>query len=85
VITTLSTLIISLSGGGSLMITGTGFNGTVTVKFWRNKTIDKTSGNGTSISVSASELNSIGATTGRVSVITSAGQAVSADTLTITP
>jgi hypothetical protein len=85
VITTLSTLTISLSGGGSLMITGTGFNGTVTVKFWRNKTIDKTSGNGTSISVSASELNSIGATTGRVSVITSAGQAVSADTLTITP
>jgi hypothetical protein len=35
--------------------------------------------------VSASELSSIGATTGRVSVITSAGQAVSVDSLTITP
>jgi hypothetical protein len=84
-ITSLSTLTISLSGGGTLTITGTGFTGTVTVKFWRNKTIDKTSGNGTSISVSASELSSIGATTGRVSVITSAGQAVSVDSLTITP
>jgi hypothetical protein len=84
-ITSLSTLTISLSGGGTLTITGTGFNGTITVKFWRNKTIDKTSGNGTSISVSASELNSIGATTGRVSVTTAAGQAVSVDTLTITP
>ena len=84
-ITSLSTLTISLSGGGTLTITGTGFTGTVPVKFWRNKTIDKTSGNGTSISVSASELSSIGATTGRVSVITSAGQAVSVDSLTITP
>jgi hypothetical protein len=84
-ITSLSTLTISLTGGGTLTITGTGFTGTVTVKFWRNKTIDKTSGNGTSISVSATELSSIGATSGRVSVITSAGQAVSVDTLTITP
>jgi hypothetical protein len=84
-ITSLSTLTISLTGGGTLTITGTGFTGTVTVKFWRNKTIDKTSGNGTSISVSATELSSIGATTGRVSVTTAAGQAVSLDTLTITP
>jgi hypothetical protein len=84
-ITSLSTLTISLTGGGTLTITGTGFTGTITVKFWRNKTIDKTSGNGTSISVSATELSSIGATTGRVSVITAAGQAVSVDSLTITP
>ena len=84
-ITSLSTLTISLTGGGTLTITGTGFTGTVTVKFWRNKSIDKTSGNGTSISVSAAELSSIGATSGRVSVITAAGQAVSVDSLTITP
>jgi hypothetical protein len=84
-ITSLSTLTISLSGGGTLTITGTGFSGTVTIKFWRNKTIDKTSGNTTTLTVSAAELNSIGATTGRVSVVTSAGQAVSVDTLTITP
>ncbi len=84
-ITSLSTLTISLSGGGTLTITGTGFTGNVTVKFWRNRTIDKTSGNGTSISVSATELSSIGATSGRVSVITSAGQAISVDSLTITP
>jgi limonene-1,2-epoxide hydrolase len=55
------------------------------VKFWRNKTLSKTSGDTVTISVSASELQSIGATSGRVSVITAAGQAVSVDSLTITP
>jgi hypothetical protein len=68
-----------------LTITGTGFNGTFIVKFWRNKELSKTSGNTTSFTVSATELQSIGATTGRISVITTAGQAVSVDSLTITP
>ena len=84
-ITSLSTTSISLSGGGTLIITGTGFSGSITVKFWRNKTLSKTSGDTVTISVSASELQSIGATSGRVSVITAAGQAVSVDSLTITP
>jgi hypothetical protein len=84
-ITSLSTTTISLSGGGTLTITGTGFTGTVTVKFWRNKTISKSSGDTVTISVTANELQSIGATTGRISVITSLGQAVSVDSLTITP
>jgi hypothetical protein len=84
-ITSLSTLSISRTSGTTLTITGTGFSGTVTVQFWRNKTITKTSGDTYTLSVSAAELNSIGATTGRVSVITAAGQAVSVDTLTITP
>ncbi len=84
-ITSLSTTSISLSGGGTLIITGTGFSGSITVKFWRNKTLSKTSGDTVTISVSASELQSIGATSGRISVITAAGQAVSVDSLTITP
>jgi hypothetical protein len=84
-ITSLSTTSISLSGGGTLTITGTGFTGTITVKFWRNKTISKTSGDSLTIAVTATELNSIGATTGRISVITDNGQAVSLDSLTITP
>ena len=84
-ITGLSTTSISLSGGGSLTITGTGFTGTVTVKFWRNKTINKTSGDSVSISVSVAELSSIGATTGRIAVITSNGEGVSVQPLTITP
>jgi hypothetical protein len=84
-VTGLSTTTISLSGGGTLTITGTGFTGNITVKFWRNKTLSKTSGDTVTISVSASELQSIGATSGRISVITDAGQAVSVDSLTITP
>ena len=84
-ITSLSTTTISLSGGGTLTITGTGFTGSVTVKFWRNKSISKSSGDTVTITVTATELQSIGATTGRISVITSLGQAVSVDSLTITP
>jgi hypothetical protein len=57
----------------------------VTVKFWRNKSISKSSGDTVTITVTATELQSIGATTGRISVITSLGQAVSLDSLTITP
>lgn len=84
-ITGLSTTSISLTGGGTLTITGTGFGGTITVKFWRNKTIDKISGDSTTISVSAAELASIGATSGRIAVITTNGEGVSVQSLTITP
>ena len=84
-ITGLSTTTISLSGGGSLTVTGTGFTGTVTLKFWRNKIINKTSGDSVTISVSAIELGAIGATTGRIAVITTNGEGVSTQTLTITP
>jgi hypothetical protein len=55
------------------------------VKFWRNKSISKSSGDTVTFTVTANELQSIGATTGRISVSTSLGQAVSLDSLTITP
>ena len=84
-ITGLSTLTLSLSAGGNFTITGTGFNGSITVKFWRNKTVSATSGNGTSIVIPVSDIANAGATTGRIAVITSAGQDFSIDTLTITP
>lgn len=84
-ITGLSTLSLSLAAGGTFTITGSGFNGSITVKFWRNKIIVTTSGNGTTINIPVSSISSVGATTGRIAVITVDGQAVSADTLTITP
>ena len=84
-ITGLSSLTISLGAGGTLTITGTGFTGSVEVKFWRNKVISASSGNGTSIDIPVSSIASSGATSGRISVSTSSGQAVSVDSLTITP
>ena len=84
-ITGLSTLTISLGAGGTFTITGSGFTGSIEVKFWRNKVIAASSGNGTSIDIPVSSIASAGATSGRISVITSAGQAVSVDSLTITP
>jgi len=84
-ITGLSTLTLSLSGGGTFTITGTGFAGSITVKFWRNKSISATSGNGTTITIPVSSIQSTGATSGRIAVITSAGEAVSVDSLTINP
>jgi hypothetical protein len=84
-ITGLSTLTLSLGAGGTFTITGTGFSGPISVKFWRNKVISATSGNGTTINIPVSSIASSGATSGRISVITDAGQAVSIDSLTITP
>jgi hypothetical protein len=84
-ITGLSTLTLSLSAGGNFTITGTGFSGSITVKFWRNKTISATSGNGTTIVIPVLDIANAGATTGRIAVITAAGQDFSVDTLTITP
>jgi len=84
-ITALSTLTLSLGAGGNFTITGTGFTGSISVKFWRNKVIDATSGNGTTIVIPVSSISSAGATSGRISVTTAAGQAISVDSLTITP
>ena len=84
-ITGLSTLTLSLGAGGNFTITGTGFTGSISVKFWRNKVISATSGNGTTIVIPVSSISSAGATSGRIAVITSAGEAISLDSLTITP
>jgi hypothetical protein len=85
-ITSLSVLSLSLSGGvTTFTITGSGFTGTITVKFWRNKIISATSSDGLTINIPVSSIASAGATSGRIAVITSAGEAVSVDSLTITP
>jgi hypothetical protein len=84
-ITGLSALTISKSAGGTFTITGTGFTGSISVKFWRNKVIVTTSGNGTTIDIPVVDISNIGATSGRIAVITAAGEAVSVDTLTINP
>jgi hypothetical protein len=84
-ITGFSTLTLSLGTGGTFTITGTGFTGSITVKFWRNKSLAATSGNGTSIAIPVSSIQSAGATSGRIAVITSTGEAISIDSLTITP
>jgi hypothetical protein len=84
-ITGLSTLTLSIGAGGTFTITGTGFTGSIEVKFWRNKVLSATSGNGTTIEIPVASIGSIGAASGRISVTTSAGQAVSVDSLTITP
>ena len=85
-ITSLSVSTLSLSSGiTTFTITGSGFTGTITVKFWRNKIISATSSNGTTIDIPVSSISSAGATSGRIAVITSAGEAVSVDSLTITP
>ena len=84
-ITGFSTLTLSLTSGGSFTITGSGFTGSITVKFWRNKIIMTTSANGTAIDIPVADIANSGATSGRISVITATGQAVSVDSLTITP
>jgi hypothetical protein len=85
-ITALSVSSLSLSGGvTTFTITGSGFTGTITVKFWRNKIISATSSDGTTINIPVSSISAAGATSGRIAVITSAGEAVSIDSLTITP
>jgi hypothetical protein len=84
-ITGFSALTLSLTGGGTFTITGTGFTGSITVKFWRNKSISATSGNGTTIVIPVSSIQSAGVTSGRIGVITASGEAVSVDSLTITP
>ena len=84
-ITGLSTTTLSLAGGGTFTITGTGFTGAITVKFWRNKTVSVTSSNGTTIDIPVSSIASAGATSGRIAVITPAGEGISVGSLTITP
>lgn len=85
-ITALSATSISLAAGGTFTITGAGFTTSpITVKFWRNKEIIATSSNGTTLLIPVSSISSAGATTGRITVITPSGQAVSVETLTINP
>lgn len=84
-ITGFSTLTLTLSTSDTLTINGTGFTGSVTIKFWRNKVIVKSSPNTTSLQIPFSEIASLGATSGRVAVITANGEAVSVDSLTINP
>lgn len=84
-ITGFSTLTLVLSTTDTLTIYGTGFTDTVTIKFWRNKVITKTSSNTTSLLIPFSEIASLGAQSGRVAVITGNGEAVSVDSLTLTP
>lgn len=84
-ITGLSTLTLSLGSGGNFTITGTGYTGTVNVKFWRNKSISITPTNSTTITIPVSSIASVGATSGRIAVITPAGEGISIETLTITP
>lgn len=84
-ITGLSTSTLSLGAGGTFTITGTGFTGSITVKFWRNKSISVTSSNGSTIDIPVSSIANAGATSGRIAVITPAGEGVSVASLTITP
>jgi hypothetical protein len=85
-ITGLSTLALSIAGGGTFTITGTGFGASgLTVKFWRNKIVSPTGSTATSITFNISDIGSAGATSGRITVITVNGQDFSTDTLTITP
>jgi hypothetical protein len=85
-ITGLSTLTLSLGAGGTFTVTGTGFSaGSLSVKFWRNRVVVPTASTATTITFNVSDIASSGAMTGRISVTTVAGQAISVDTLTITP
>jgi hypothetical protein len=85
-ITSLSTTTISLSAGGSLTIGGTGFgSSSLTVKFWRDKSVSITPTNGTTIVVPFADIATAGGTSGRIMVITAGGIGISVDRLTINP
>ena len=85
-ITSLSATSISIGAGGTLTINGSGFNaGGLTVKFWRNKVISPSSSTASTITFNVSDIGASGATSGRISVTTVNGQAVSLESLTINP
>jgi hypothetical protein len=85
-ITSLSTTTISLSAGGSLTISGSGFgSSSLTVKFWRDKSVTITPSNGSTIVVPVADIAAAGGQTGRITVITVGGAAVSVERLTINP
>jgi hypothetical protein len=85
-INSLSATTISLSAGGSLTISGSGFGSTsLTVKFWRDKSVTITPSNGSTIVVPVADIAAAGGQTGRITVITIGGAAVSVERLTITP
>jgi hypothetical protein len=84
-ITSLSATTISIGAGGTLTINGTGFTGNVIVRFYRNKPVTPSSSSSTALTFNVAAIGSAGATTGRITVITDNGQAVSTDTLVINP
>jgi hypothetical protein len=84
-ISTLSATSISIGAGGQFTINGTGFTGTITVMFYRNKVVVPTSTSSTALTFNVASIGAAGAATGRITVITDNGQAVSADTLAINP
>ena len=85
-ITAISPSVISLGAGGSLTITGTGFGSTsVTVKFWRDKSVTITPANGSTIVVPVADIAAAGGQSGRITVINVGGTAVSVERLTINP
>jgi hypothetical protein len=85
-INSLSATTISLSAGGSLTISGSGFgSSSLTVKFWRDKSVTITPSNGSTIVVPVADIAAAGGQTGRITVITVGGAAVSVERLTINP
>jgi hypothetical protein len=85
-ITSLSATTISLSAGGSLTISGTGFGSTsLTVKFWRDKSVTITPSYGSTIVVPVADIAAADGQSGRITVITLGGTAVSVERLTINP
>jgi hypothetical protein len=85
-INSLSATTISLSAGGSLTISGSGFgSSSLTVKFWRDKSVTITPSNGSTIVVPVADIAAAGGQSGRITVITVGGAAVSVERLTITP
>jgi hypothetical protein len=84
-ITSLSATAISIGAGGTFTINGTGFTGNVVVRFYRNKPVTPSSSSSTALTFNVAAIGSAGATTGRITVITDNGQAVSTDSLVINP
>jgi hypothetical protein len=84
-ITSLSATTISIGAGGTFTINGTGFTGNVVVRFYRNKPVTPSSSSSTALTFNVAAIGSAGAATGRITVVTDNGQAVSTDTLVINP
>lgn len=85
-ISAISPSVISLSAGGSLTISGSGFGtAPVTVKFWRDKSVTITPTNGSTIVVPVASIAAANGQSGRVLVINIGGTAVSVERLTINP
>lgn len=85
-VTSLSSTTISLAALGEFTINGSDFDaGGLTVKFYRNKTVPIKSSTASTITFDVSAIRDALATSGRIVVITVNGEAVSPQSLTITP